>query len=104
MADRDWDKAVELRGKSFMRNLETFKLLTRLKPPKGTISGDREKHARVSLVIFLFQLNEFQNELNVFHAIISKMILPILGYIYVIKCMKFIVILINIQCMLILFV
>ncbi|XP_066151252.1 ATP-dependent 6-phosphofructokinase isoform X8 [Euwallacea fornicatus] len=35
MADKEWDKAVQLRGKSFMRNLETYKLLTRLKPPKN---------------------------------------------------------------------
>ncbi|KAF2893327.1 hypothetical protein ILUMI_12846 [Ignelater luminosus] len=34
MADKNWDYAVELRGKSFKRNLETYKLLTRLKPPK----------------------------------------------------------------------
>ncbi|XP_018566953.1 ATP-dependent 6-phosphofructokinase isoform X2 [Anoplophora glabripennis] len=34
MADKQWEKAVQLRGKSFMRNLETYKLLTRLKPPK----------------------------------------------------------------------
>ncbi|CAH1119706.1 unnamed protein product [Phaedon cochleariae] len=34
LADKQWDKAVQLRGKSFMRNLETYKLLTRLKPPK----------------------------------------------------------------------
>ncbi|XP_060519567.1 ATP-dependent 6-phosphofructokinase isoform X3 [Cylas formicarius] len=35
MADKEWEKAVQLRGKSFMRNLETYKLLTRLKPPKS---------------------------------------------------------------------
>ncbi|CAH1286316.1 unnamed protein product [Diabrotica balteata] len=34
MEEKQWDKAVELRGKSFQRNLETYKLLTRLKPPK----------------------------------------------------------------------
>lgn len=34
MAEKQWDKAVTLRGKSFVRNLETYKLLTRLKPPK----------------------------------------------------------------------
>lgn len=34
MEDKQWDKAVALRGKSFVRNLETYKLLTRLKPPK----------------------------------------------------------------------
>lgn len=36
MADKKWEEAVELRGKSFKRNLETYKLLTRLKPPKGS--------------------------------------------------------------------
>lgn len=35
MADKQWTKAVELRGRSFARNLETYKMLTRLKPPKG---------------------------------------------------------------------
>lgn len=34
MAEKQWEKAVALRGKSFVRNLETYKLLTRLKPPK----------------------------------------------------------------------
>ncbi len=29
MADRNWEKAVELRGKSFQRNLETYRMLTR---------------------------------------------------------------------------
>lgn len=35
MADKQWERAVQLRGKSFQRNLETYKLLTRLKPPKA---------------------------------------------------------------------
>lgn len=34
MKDRNWDQAVEMRGRSFQRNLETYKMLTRLKPPK----------------------------------------------------------------------
>lgn len=34
MADKKFELAVELRGKSFARNLETYKMLTRLKPPK----------------------------------------------------------------------
>jgi len=34
MADKQWDLAVHLRGTSFTRNVETYKLLTRLKPPK----------------------------------------------------------------------
>ncbi|KAJ8980029.1 hypothetical protein NQ317_019717 [Molorchus minor] len=31
MADKQWDKAVELRGRAFKRNLDTFRKLTRLK-------------------------------------------------------------------------
>nr|QID05234.1 phosphofructokinase [Neocaridina davidi] len=34
MKDRNWDQAVQMRGRSFARNLETYKMLTRLKPPK----------------------------------------------------------------------
>ncbi|XP_032684130.1 ATP-dependent 6-phosphofructokinase isoform X5 [Odontomachus brunneus] len=33
MADKNWDLAVQLRGKGFERNLETYKMLTRLKAP-----------------------------------------------------------------------
>lgn len=43
MKDKKWDLAVELRGKSFKHNLETYKLLTRLKPPLFV-----EKDAKVS--------------------------------------------------------
>lgn len=34
MTDKKWELAVQLRGRSFARNLETYKMLTRLKPPK----------------------------------------------------------------------
>lgn len=34
MADQQWDLAVQLRGRSFARNLEGYKMLTRLRPPK----------------------------------------------------------------------
>lgn len=34
MEAKNWDLAVQLRGRSFARNLETYKMLTRLKPPK----------------------------------------------------------------------
>ncbi|XP_022645442.1 ATP-dependent 6-phosphofructokinase-like isoform X2 [Varroa jacobsoni] len=34
MANKDWQNAVKLRGTSFERNLLTYKMLTRLKPPK----------------------------------------------------------------------
>merc|ERR1719367_2116048 len=33
MAERNWDLAIQLRGKSFCSNLQTFRLLSRLKPP-----------------------------------------------------------------------
>ncbi|XP_058792570.1 ATP-dependent 6-phosphofructokinase isoform X2 [Phymastichus coffea] len=33
MAEKNWDLAVQLRGKGFVRNLETYKMLTRLKAP-----------------------------------------------------------------------
>jgi len=36
MNERNWELAVQLRGKSFQRNLETYKMLTRLKPPLQT--------------------------------------------------------------------
>ncbi|KAI8438523.1 hypothetical protein MSG28_011000 [Choristoneura fumiferana] len=40
MADKNWDLAVQLRGRSFARNLETYKMLTRLKPPKGAFDAE----------------------------------------------------------------
>jgi len=33
MNEKNWELAVQLRGKSFQRNLETYRMLTRLKPP-----------------------------------------------------------------------
>merc|ERR1712142_1119315 len=33
MQEKNWELAVQLRGKSFQRNLETYRMLTRLKPP-----------------------------------------------------------------------
>jgi len=33
MSQKNWELAVQLRGKSFQRNLETYRMLTRLKPP-----------------------------------------------------------------------
>lgn len=34
MAEKNWKKAVELRGKVFNRNVEILKRVSRLKPPK----------------------------------------------------------------------
>jgi 6-phosphofructokinase 1 len=39
MADQKFELAVELRGRSFVRNLETYKMLTRLKPPKDAFDA-----------------------------------------------------------------
>ncbi|KRZ87308.1 6-phosphofructokinase [Trichinella sp. T8] len=41
MEEKNWDLAVRLRGRSFQRNLETYKLLAKLRPPteKGNLSG-----------------------------------------------------------------
>lgn len=40
MADKNWELAVKLRGRSFERNLETYKMLTRLKPPKESFNAE----------------------------------------------------------------
>lgn len=34
MAQKKWEEAVKLRGRSFERNLLTYKMLTRLRPPQ----------------------------------------------------------------------
>ncbi|XP_018495778.1 ATP-dependent 6-phosphofructokinase [Galendromus occidentalis] len=41
MANKDWQNAVKLRGTSFERNLLTYKMLTRLKPPKLNNEGKK---------------------------------------------------------------
>ena len=40
MQEKNWDLAVQLRGRSFARNLETYKMLTRLKPPKDAFDSE----------------------------------------------------------------
>nr|XP_042907330.1 ATP-dependent 6-phosphofructokinase isoform X1 [Parasteatoda tepidariorum] len=35
MHKKQWEEAVKLRGRSFERNLQTYKMLTRLRPPKS---------------------------------------------------------------------
>ncbi|XP_076332985.1 ATP-dependent 6-phosphofructokinase-like isoform X2 [Tachypleus tridentatus] len=39
MAEKKWDDAVKLRGRSFERNLLTYKMLTRLCPPKSAFDA-----------------------------------------------------------------
>ncbi|MPC14048.1 ATP-dependent 6-phosphofructokinase [Portunus trituberculatus] len=43
MKERNWDQAVQMRGRSFARNLETYKMLTRLRPPKVIEGGKSTK-------------------------------------------------------------
>jgi len=40
MADKNWELAIQLRGRSFTSNLETYRLLSRLKPP--TVVGEKK--------------------------------------------------------------
>ncbi|XP_014608564.1 PREDICTED: ATP-dependent 6-phosphofructokinase isoform X3 [Polistes canadensis] len=44
MADKNWDLAVQLRGKGFARNLETYKMLTRLKAPADYDINAKDHH------------------------------------------------------------
>jgi len=39
MGEKNWQLAVQLRGRSFQRNLETFRMLSKNKPKKGAIKG-----------------------------------------------------------------
>lgn len=43
MLAKDWNLAVKLRGRSFERNLATYKLLTRIRPPRMT-STESDQH------------------------------------------------------------
>ncbi|XP_018024643.1 LOW QUALITY PROTEIN: ATP-dependent 6-phosphofructokinase-like [Hyalella azteca] len=48
MHDHQWEEAVKMRGRSFARNLETYKMLTRLKPPKPA-EGDKANGGTATL-------------------------------------------------------
>lgn len=54
MADKNWDLAVQLRGRSFARNLETYKMLTRLKPPKEAFDDAGKPSVSMALKCILF--------------------------------------------------
>ncbi|XP_026299036.1 ATP-dependent 6-phosphofructokinase isoform X3 [Apis mellifera] len=45
MADKNWNLAVQLRGKGFARNLETYKMLTRLKAPIECTNPNKESNS-----------------------------------------------------------
>ncbi|KAG9510007.1 ATP-dependent 6-phosphofructokinase, partial [Fragariocoptes setiger] len=43
MASQDWELAVRLRGRSFERNLATYKLLTRIRPPRAPTDSEESR-------------------------------------------------------------
>uniref|UniRef100_A0A646QIL3 ATP-dependent 6-phosphofructokinase n=1 Tax=Hemiscolopendra marginata TaxID=943146 RepID=A0A646QIL3_9MYRI len=51
MKEKDWEKAVELRGRSFRRNLETYKMLTRLRPPKSVLDEEGHVTGKINLAV-----------------------------------------------------
>ncbi|XP_053620688.1 ATP-dependent 6-phosphofructokinase isoform X1 [Plodia interpunctella] len=51
MADKNWELAVQLRGRSFARNLETYKMLTRLKPPKEAFDASGKPSEGYTLAV-----------------------------------------------------
>ena len=50
MAERNWDLAIQLRGKSFCSNLQTFRLLSRLKPPTEPTSTSTKTGYRLAVI------------------------------------------------------
>ncbi|XP_077517814.1 ATP-dependent 6-phosphofructokinase isoform X2 [Amblyomma americanum] len=48
MASKEWQKAVQLRGRSFERNVQTYRMLTRLKPPKS--AQDKQEGYRMAVM------------------------------------------------------
>jgi hypothetical protein len=49
MSEKNWDLAVQLRGKSFQRNLETYRMLTRYIPPTLYIKGTASSETQISV-------------------------------------------------------
>lgn len=50
MKDRQWENAVKLRGISFQRNLQTYKMLTRIQPPKPVESDSQKTGYRLAVM------------------------------------------------------
>lgn len=50
MKDRKWEEAVKLRGISFKRNLETYRMLTRIQPPKISQDGELKAGYRLAVI------------------------------------------------------
>lgn len=58
MAQKQFELAVELRGRSFARNLETYKMLTRLKPPKEIPSFSATGKPAVCSYLYSYNFKE----------------------------------------------
>lgn len=56
MAEKKWELAVQLRGRSFARNLETYKMLTRLKPPKESFDEQGKPVVSAFYKSFLYHI------------------------------------------------
>lgn len=51
MASKDWNLAVKLRGRSFERNLTTYKLLTRIRPPRMASTDSEQQRSSYRLAV-----------------------------------------------------
>ncbi|KAG8291265.1 hypothetical protein J6590_064577 [Homalodisca vitripennis] len=69
MADKKWELAVQLRGRSFARNLETYKMLTRLKPPRSAF--DESGKGLVSHGIIFHHLLYFRYVQDMFQRFVE---------------------------------
>lgn len=61
MSEKKWELAVQLRGRSFARNLEIYKMLTRLKPPKNAFDD-----AGKGVVSTIFSQNSLKSNQYIF--------------------------------------
>nr|XP_050040643.1 ATP-dependent 6-phosphofructokinase-like isoform X2 [Dermacentor andersoni] len=50
MANKEWQKAVQLRGRSFERNVQTYRMLTRLNPPKSAMNKPSSEGYRMGVM------------------------------------------------------
>lgn len=81
MAEKNWELAVKLRGRSFERNLETYKMLTRLKPPKDLLESGRVSCDSVCCSV-LCCVKEILNVYFFIVVVVNKGGLPFGGHAY----------------------
>lgn len=64
MEEKQFELAVELRGRSFARNLETYKMLTRLKPPKEVSVEGKAAVRTLFVCLFVFFSKSHSSYIN----------------------------------------